>query len=320
MGLTHSTLTWDLREDDGSVDPDVYIDYFRFAGNTYYGGNSSSSPTISNPGLPGVTFSGNSTRRWELDLDNYRSPVVLGSPTTLDLLFDGYCPKSGTLYPIYVEIIVPAANGAPITQQDQTRFEAIAWDTGMAAVNGNGINRVYFELYDPNGNRIINRSEGVVAYCGNGGNTPCPMMPNWMWNSLINGTYTLRVRASGVSGVYSPWVSKTFTINRPPTQTPTITLTPTITRTPTRTLVPSATSTAPTNTPRPTRTPPNTATVTPTRTPKPTNTPTVPPTATRIPSRTPVPPPSSTAPPATATPPATRTPTPTPTPTINFDF
>jgi hypothetical protein len=322
MYLTASTLSWSLLEEDGDPDTDAYIDWFWFNGDRYYDGNAFSSPTSADPSPPGVIINGNTTETWRNDFDNYPGPIVLAAPSTLDLMFDGVCPVSDTLYPVYVEIVDPETNGQVITSQSDTDFEAIAWDTGVGSTNGDGISRVYFQIYDPNGNRILNRSEGVPAYCAYSGNGPCGEMYDGTWNSLINGTYTIMARARAYTGVYSPWVEKTFIINRPPTQTPTITLTPTITPTPTISATPAPPTITPTGA-TPTRTPTPLPSRTPTRTPtateKPTDTPTIPPTVTPIPSNTSVPPPTSTNPPPTNTQPATHTPTPTPTPTVCFD-
>ncbi len=321
MFLDNSTLTWpSVLQDDGSVDPNAYVNWFRFAGNQYYPGNDSTSPTTA--AAPSIPINGNSTTEWRMDFGSYSSPLVLGAPATVDLTFNpGGCLVSGTLYPVEVEIVEPPVDGTTLTDQSQTRHEAWGWDTGVGLSNGDGVRRIRFELYDPNGNRIVNRSEYVIRYCAYGGGSPtCNLMPDWMWNSLINGTYTLRARTEGNSGVWSYWEERTFLISRAPTATPTITLTPTITPTPSNTPIPptpTITPTGATSTPTNTSIPP---TPTRTNTPKPTNTNTPPPPPTATRTRTPTPPvipptPTNTSGPPVTTPPPTATSTPTPTPT-----
>ncbi|MBL8050476.1 MAG: pilus assembly protein [Anaerolineales bacterium] len=156
-----------------------------------------------------------------------------------------------TCSPVYVEIINPLA-GAVITDISQTRFEAIAYNPNVGTNNGDGIANIQFQIYDPGNNLISSRTESVKAYCTFSGDSPCSTMPTSLWDTLNNGVYEIRARATsnescvGTTG----WVSKTFTINRPPTATPTITSTPTQTRTPTMTFTPTNTRT-PTNTPAP---------------------------------------------------------------------
>lgn len=156
-----------------------------------------------------------------------------------------------TCSPVYVEITNPAT-GAVITDISQTRFEAIAYNPNVGTNNGDGIANVQFQIYDPNNNLISSRTESAVAYCAFSGNSPCSTMPTSLWDTLNNGIYEIRARATSSESCIgtTEWVSKTFTVNRPPTPTPTITLTPTQTFTPTITFTPTNTRT-PTNTPAP---------------------------------------------------------------------
>ena len=325
MWLEASTLVWpSVLLDTGAPDTNAYVNWFQFRGVRYWNGNSSTSPTTFNPSAPGVQIGGNSAADWRMDFGNYSSPLVLGANAQVNLIFGpGNCPVNGTLYPVEVENVVPPSNGQPITDRNQTAFEAEGWDTGVGSFNGAGVRRIRFEIYDPNNNRIVNRNEYVIRYCAFGGGSPnCNLMGTSMWNNLINGNYRMRSRTEGVSGVWSPWEEITFVINRPPTQTPTITPTPTITRTPTASNTPGPPTNTPVNPPTNTPLPPPTRTPRPTftNTPKPTRTYTPAPTNTPRPTRTntPVIPPTdppTLPPPATQTPQPTPTRTPTPTPT-----
>ncbi|MDX1436571.1 MAG: hypothetical protein R3335_07170, partial [Anaerolineales bacterium] len=319
MNLTISRLDWpSVLHADGTPDTNAYVNWFSLGGNTYYSGNSGTSPTIINSS-PGPQIGGTTTSVWRMDFGSYSSPLTLGANAVVTLTFNpGNCVVSGTLYPVEVEIVEPPVNGTSVSDRADTRWEAEGWDLGVGTFNGAGVARIRFELYDPIGNLITNRSESVIRYCAFGGGSPdCSMMGSSMWNSLVNGTYTLRARTEGDSGVWSPWEERTIIINKAPTPTPTITWTPTITLTPSRTPTASPFTPGPTatNTRTPTQPP---ATPTRTNTPKPTRTNTPAPTRTNTPTATTGPPPSNTPPPATNTftpPPNSPTPTLTPTPT-----
>jgi hypothetical protein len=216
-----------------------------------------------------------------------------------------------------VVITVPEANGSTLSDYSQTGFRAIAWDTayGANAPDGSGIQKVEFQLIDPDGNVIYYSTDTTSGYCEFGGNGPCNYMqpqsgyldiPDFA--DLDNGVYTIQARAQGNSGanngLWSVWVQKQFVINRPtrtPTATATDTLTPTITETatstPTNTITPTGTAT-PTRTSTPTATLTKTVTLTPTKTQTSTVTPT--PTSTFTPTKS-----------ATATITSTKTLTPT---------
>lgn len=176
-----------------------------------------------------------------------------------------------------ITISHPLVDGTEINSQDDTRFEADAWDPDVGLLNGDGIARVEFELIDPLGALIHTNFDNNVRYCVFNGTIVCDRMPTSMYNLLFNGTYTIRARALGVSGRYSDWATRTFVINRPPTPTPTITNTPSITPTPTETPTPTTTYT-PTVSPTPSRTFTPSLTWTPSNTPTRTSTPTLTPT------------------------------------------
>ncbi len=219
MYLTASRMDWPLLlEDDGDPDTNAYVNWYNFNGDTYYPGNSSTSPTVANPSAPGVMIGGNQSATWRTDFGNYSSPMVLGLPLTVNLRFDpGNCLLTGTLYPVEVEIVEPPVDGRVITDIDQTRFESHGWDTGVGTFNGANVRRILFQIYDPLGNRILNRSEYVIPYCafGDSGGV-CSTMSSSMWNSLMNGTYTIYSRTEANSGIWSPWeAATTATLPRP---------------------------------------------------------------------------------------------------------
>lgn len=300
--------------------PSQYVNYSRFDGTQYYNGNDYSPPTnitLTNP----YTFGAGATTVWTSDFNNVlNSRIVLTSILTLEWEVDinvDTCLLSRQLHPIYVEIVEPQNDGNILTDRSQTRFEAIGYDTGMAPLNGNGISRIYFWIYKPDGTLLRSSNDITLRYCVFGGKGPCYMMGSTMWNGLINGVYTIMAQALGSNGIWSEVVQKTFQILRD-TPTPTLTFTPTRTPTATNTPCPPSICTptpTPTRTRTPTITPIPTITSTPTRTPKPTDTktPTVAPTRTPTPTRTSTPQPSRTPTPTPGTLPPTNTPTRTPT-------
>lgn len=297
-----------------------YVNYSRFDGYQYYPGNDYSPPTNITLMTP-YTFGAGATTVWTSDFNNVpNSRIVLTSVLTVEWEVDisvDTCLLSGHLSPIHVELVEPQTDGTILTDRSQTRFEAIAYDTGMAPVNGNGINKIYFWIYKPDGTLLRSSNDSVLRYCVFSGNNPCNMMGSKMWNGLINGVYTILARALGSNGIWSEVVQKTFEILRD-TPTPTLTFTPTRTPTATNTPCPPSICTptpTPTRTRTPTVTPIQTTTLTPTRTPKPTDTmtPTAAATRTPTPTRTATPQPSRTPTPTPGTFPPTNTPTRTPT-------
>jgi len=107
-------------------------------------------------------------------------------------------------------------------------------DCSAVCSNGTGIDRVYF-LYqrwtgtgspvagdDSRWQTVRSHSEGVVAYCGFGGDSPCAsdnVGPGGLdWEA---GDYRLRARAEDDDGTYSVWEEVWFEIEPWPTPTPT---------------------------------------------------------------------------------------------------
>lgn len=77
--LVSATLNWPSSD----LSP-AYVDYFKFNGNRYWGGNDSSSPT--GPISSSVSMSPGSTERWEADFDG-QSGEIWGN-FSIDLTFD----------------------------------------------------------------------------------------------------------------------------------------------------------------------------------------------------------------------------------------
>jgi len=97
-----------------------------------------------------------------------------------------------------------------ITDISQTNFEAEAW-VGNDRINGKDIDRVDF-IIDALGYSIY---EQIIRYCAFRGDASCTPMSQSQWDSLSNGTYTIKARAcSAITGDCTGWVSKTFEIQK----------------------------------------------------------------------------------------------------------
>ncbi|HLF87308.1 MAG TPA: TadE family protein, partial [Anaerolineales bacterium] len=235
VDLTSTTLNW-----TDYYDPNMYIDYFNFAGTQFWNGDSFSSPTTQSSN---VVFDPSSSANWNLDFDGYGN--IYGQthtigPFSIQLAFNTSCLVAAEI-PLVVAEITDPNNGEVITNQNQTKFEVDAWDTGVGTQNGDGINRVHIVILDPDGNVVQNRNDNSAPFCAWGGASPCPKMSQTDWDSLVNGTYTMI--AWGRSSVTASWSAPdqiTFILDRTlPTPTPTRTATPT----PTRTSTPTKTAT-----------------------------------------------------------------------------
>lgn len=143
--------------------------------------------------------------------------------------------------PPVVNIVSPAS-GATYTQFDSLPAQATAYDpdnvnpatcSGVGA-DGLGIVQVQFRFYWDDGvleHYMYGSNEGVVAYCGFGGNSPCATLDlsTGVWpngTTIMSGRHILRVRAEDDEGTWSGWQEVVFYINVPPTPTPTLTPTP----------------------------------------------------------------------------------------------
>ncbi len=110
---------------------------------------------------------------------------------------------------INIEIIIPT-EGQTITRRNQTRFEAEAW-VGGDRINGKDIERVVFVI-EALGHM---ESEESVRFCAFAGDDSCNRMSSSQWDSLDDGTYSIRAQAcSAITGDCAGWVSKTFVIQK----------------------------------------------------------------------------------------------------------
>ncbi len=217
--LTDSHLSWpSLLTADGKPAADAFVNWFRFSGGQYYDGDDPDSPTGASPAPPGIPLNGSSTAEWRADFGAYTPPLVLGDRISVELTFaPGSCTVTGTLYPIEIEIIQPALSGMVITSRGQTGFEAEAQLLDGGATRGNGIRRVRFQLFDPAQNLLLDHSAFLPPYCTFGKNQRrCNFMPTDLWRSLLPSTYKLRSRAEAQSGIWSPWIVRSFVIPEPP--------------------------------------------------------------------------------------------------------
>jgi hypothetical protein len=317
VSLTWTKMTWSKHY------PSQLVNYFSLNGSVFYSGDDADPPTAQDVDPP-HSLPGAGDATWQADFNNVpNSKIILDAPLTVEWELDlgtQDCRLDATLNPIFVDITVPATGGFPVATREQTRFEAIAYNTGMAHTNGNGIEAIYFVVYRPDGSTLHTRTDSTLRYCTFGGDEPCNRMSSTLWNSLVNGTYTITAQALGQNGIWSDVVQKSFTITRPtatvtrtPTRTATICPPSHCTPTPTRTRTPTATRTS-TSWATATRTPKATDTLTPTS-PGPTLTRTPTPTRTQTRTSTPVTPTNTGEPSRTPT----KTPTRTPCPGGGFD-
>jgi len=137
---------------------------------------------------------------------------------------------------VNIEFVVPGVDGVTITDISQTRFEVIAWDSAVGTNNGDGIQDTFYEIIGPGGIVILSGvNEAHLRYCVFKGHEPCDLWDNEATISYAdapNGVYTIRARALSDSGVFTPWIERTFILAKTPTATPAPTLTPVPTATP----------------------------------------------------------------------------------------
>lgn len=144
--------------------------------------------------------------------------------------------------PPVVEIVSPT-DGAVFNSGDHVDGQATAYDPDNVnpdtcigvGFDGQGIERVEFRYYWWDGSGwdwMHSQGEGQVAYCGLGGNSPCTTFEvglDTTWpsgNVIMSGLHRLEARARDDEDVWSDWTAVEFTINAPPTPTPTFTPVP----------------------------------------------------------------------------------------------
>ncbi len=165
-----------------------------------------------------------------------------GSPYWLSFqaLFDGNCyisysdpfqptpPPMPTLTPTpvpgWIELdIVNLVPGLPGCATNSLTAEAIAYYPPAGNQNGDGIQRVVFQIFDPNNQEVYYRQENSVPYCLNGdaGGVCNNLSLGTRWPNnqpIISGTHTLQVTAytTAAWGSYQRTVSTPFRICRQP--------------------------------------------------------------------------------------------------------
>lgn len=135
---------------------------------------------------------------------------------------------------LYIVWVDPPADGQVVETRDDTKFRVIAYDRSVVpddkkgddeASDGLGINRVEFEIRNPEGEAVYSRigvGDNDAKYCvfGDDGNTACDrvgddtkLVPN-IENVITGpGTYTMRARAIPSSGgAGTPWIARTFVV------------------------------------------------------------------------------------------------------------
>jgi hypothetical protein len=175
-------------------------------------------------------------------------PTETFTPTPSDTPTPSNTPTDTPCKVPPVVTIVEPQDGQTYTELDQLPSQATAYDPDNAdpvtcagvGTDGEGIWQVEFYFYWNNGGSQIyqyGHTEGAVAYCGFGGDSPCTTLDlssgYWPNGTVVSsGEHVLAVRALDDEGVYSNWEYVTFYISVPPTPTPTLTPTPTYTPTP----------------------------------------------------------------------------------------
>jgi len=99
-------------------------------------------------------------------------------------------PPTATLEPAYLKIVNPPNDGATITGNDETMFEAAAWDPAVGTTNGDGITSITFIIYDSTGNTLHTYTDVTSSYCAFGGDGPCNDAASASI-TLSSDTYTL---------------------------------------------------------------------------------------------------------------------------------
>ncbi|MBN1886647.1 MAG: pilus assembly protein [Thermoflexales bacterium] len=126
--------------------------------------------------------------------------------------------------PVYfIQITNPAADGATISDDDQTAFEVVAYNEAVGTDNGDGVTKVEFQIYQGS-TKILQHTDTQAVYCAFGNYASCRTWRNWYtnsseysskkWNQVSDGNYTLQARVLWSTGVWSDWVVRTFRIDK----------------------------------------------------------------------------------------------------------
>jgi hypothetical protein len=152
------------------------------------------------------------------------TPVPTNTPIPTNTPVPTHTPvptNTPTSYQVLVQILVPASDGAIVSGNGQTRFEAKAWDTSVGTANGQGITHVKFWFTYAGGPIAPLPSAGSphvensVRYCAFGGTGTCNRVNDTYgpttYANLPSGNYVMYVQAVGVDGtsdVYTRTFSK----------------------------------------------------------------------------------------------------------------
>lgn len=135
-------------------------------------------------------------------------------------------------------------NGQVIYTENDTRFEATAYDPDYGTYNGANIAQVEFNIYDTQGNLLYYNDEQHVRYCAGRGDNECFTIPFLLDQA---GTYTITAQAWDNDGQVSDLVVHIFIVaDTSPTLEPT-----TITPEPTATVETTVIAPEPSATPSP---------------------------------------------------------------------
>ncbi|HEX9978805.1 MAG TPA: TadE/TadG family type IV pilus assembly protein, partial [Acidimicrobiia bacterium] len=115
MALTSTTLTWT------ATYPSQFVNYFRFNGVQYYGGDDFDSPTSASSSIGMGT--GGATAAWQADFTNVPTGMGLDGTFTLSLTFDDRCTISRTVSrtaPTATLTLAPTATRTPTVTPTRT--------------------------------------------------------------------------------------------------------------------------------------------------------------------------------------------------------
>lgn len=155
-------------------------------------------------------------------------PTNTPTATSTETLIPSETPTievTATITPITgvrIIFISPNMDNKVILTRDDTRFEIMAFDSGVGNNNGDGISLVEFEIYNLEENLIYFRSERLPQFCAFGGDTICNIAPSTLFTFI--GDYNLRVRVRDMAGDWSEWANRPFNVDRLllPTPNPTL--------------------------------------------------------------------------------------------------
>lgn len=147
-----------------------------------------------------------SSRNWfgTILIDSPRLGAVAGATPT-----PSPSPTSPAASDLVIDFIETAPGESGTEIYDALTFQVAVWDPDVGAENGDGIDYVYMDLSDSNGNRILWTDYIAPPYCifGQDGDEGCNTWwfgdHDWQWpfgGDIESGVYTLYVNAVGTDG------------------------------------------------------------------------------------------------------------------------